>query len=399
MKKISFSFILLCALSAKVYAQEKRTFKFDKNEVVYYFFSYMTPGFTKFPNHQAKFIIITEENSLEEVFKSNQILNDVLAKKDETVYYYLKLPELNGEKQYSKFLKDFVLDSYNMDFFNRNMVSIDFRNGFVPFGCDILDELSMYFSKIIVSENQNLLSCGKKFIVSGDDTNSDLKTSVRYEPITIKQSQQRREQNKMIRQLQNWEHNYFISLSSGHHVLDDSYRTSFDEETLVDINDVSSMWHITSGYMFTNKIGGLVSIGLMTSQEQTTNSNGISITGTGNGVGILKLGIGARYIYFTNKRWSIYNDVQGGWLSARAKGGSGSVTISNGNFSSTKNITEKTEKTNYLGIELGVNHRLGGMVYLTSNLQYTISNFKNDIGSISGFTGYTINVGIGFSFK
>jgi len=78
---------------------------------------------------------------------------------------------------------------------------------------------------------------------------------------------------------------------------------------------------------------------------------------------------------------------------------SGSFTISNGNINNTRNITEKREKSNYLNFELGANYRLGNVIFLTSNFQYTISNFKNDIGSVSGFGGYTINLGIGFSFK
>ena len=60
---------------------------------------------------------------------------------------------------------------------------------------------------------------------------------------------------------------------------------------------------------------------------------------------------------------------------------------------------ERTEKSKYLNLSLGANYRLGRTVFLTSNFQYSISNFENNIGSVSGFTGYTINLGVGFSFK
>jgi hypothetical protein len=51
-----------------------------------------------------------------------------------------------------------------------------------------------------------------------------------------------------------------------------------------------------------------------------------------------------------------------------------------------------------LNLSLGANYRLGRTVFLTSNFQYSITNFENNIGSVSGFTGYSINLGVGFSF-
>jgi hypothetical protein len=61
-------------------------------------------------------------------------------------------------------------------------------------------------------------------------------------------------------------------------------------------------------------------------------------------------------------------------------------------------VSESSEANNYLGFSIGAIHRLGKVVFLESNLEYTSSSFENNIGSISGFTGYTINLGIGFSF-
>ena len=146
-----------------------------------------------------------------------------------------------------------------------------------------------------------------------------------------------------------------------------------------------------------------MNLGLMKSREQSTgssgNSNHIVISGSGNGFGITQFGIGARYIPFTHKHWSFYTDLHGGFLNAQAKGGYGNVTFTNGATSSTREISEKSERSNYLGFALGANYRLGGLVYLMGNFQYTVSNFENDIGSISGFTGYAVNLGIGFSFK
>lgn len=394
MRNILFSFIMLCIVTVTAYGQEPRTFKFNNNEIVYYLFSNMSPSFMKFPNHKAKFIVVDEQNSLLEASVTNKIRDEKLARKDEILYYYLKLPKLKNQKQYVTFLKEFITDTYNRDFFDKNTTSIHFNNSEVPFGCNSLDELNVHLSKIVVTESNSLLDCNASFVLSADTTNT-LKTSVRYESITIKESEQERKNHQVISQLHNWKHNFFITLTLGNHTIDSNYKTDFDEETFVDISDVNSMWTISSGYMFTNKIGGLLNFSLMTSKEQTSNINGISVSGSGNGVGIFKFGIGARYIAFAKKNWSIYGDFQGGWLNVRAEGGTGSGTI----FGVTRDITEKTERSNYLSFVLGANYRLGKTMYLTSNFDYTRSNFDTDIGSISGFTGYTINLGVGFSFK
>ncbi len=390
-------------LIPKVYAQEKRTFTFDKNAVVYYFSSSMTTSFTKFPNHKAKIIIVNEQKNLIDFIESHKNHRNITRGKDQTLYYYIKFPRLEDENEYVKFLDEFLNKNYNEDFFDRNTVSIDFKDHKAPFSCKSLDDLNLYLAKIIVKSNDNLLNCNETYVLLKDNQNRKLKTRISYESITIKESQQKRETYKMIKSLDKFKGTYFIALTIGNHSINSKNLTDFDEETLVDINEVHSIWHLTSGYMFTNKIGGVLDLGLLYTKEESrntdSNSNVFSINGSGNGVGVLKFGIGARYISFAKKRWSIYSDIKGGILTARAEGGTGSFTIFNGSISNTRDIKKKREKSNYLNFELGVNYRLGNLIFLTSNFQYTISNFKNDIGSVSGFGGYTINLGIGFSFK
>lgn len=395
MRNILFLLIMICNDMASAYGQEQRIFKFNNNEFVYYLFSNMTPNIAKFPNHKAKFVIINDINSPIEAFAENKIFDKDIGNKDETLYYYLLIPKLKDEKQYVKFLKKIIEDTYKMDFFDRNITSLNFQNNDAPIGCEVLIKLNEYFSEIVVSEDNSLLKCGNNLISLEGESKTKMKTTIRYEPITIKESVRERKNYELTKRLHNWKHNFFITLTLGHLSIDNSYRTSFDEETFVDINEVNSMWNISSGYMFTNKIGGLINFSLMTSKEQNSNFNGTSVSGSGNGVGVFKLGVGIRYIAFAKKKWSIYGDVQGGILNVRAEGGTGSGTI----FGVTRDITGNTERSNYLSFVLGANYRLGKTMYLTSNFEYTRSNFDNDIGSISGFTGYTISLGVGFSFK
>ena len=150
--------------------------------------------------------------------------------------------------------------------------------------------------------------------------------------------------------------------------------------------------------MFSQKIGGFLNVGLLFEKEQGISRSGSSISVTGKGAGVVKIGLGVKYIPFTKDRWSLYTDLAGGYLRAKAGGGSGSVSISNGGLNNSINRVEKTEKSKYFNLSLGANYRLGRTLFLTSNFQYSITNFENNIGSVSGFTGYSINLGVGFSF-
>ena len=82
--------------------------------------------------------------------------------------------------------------------------------------------------------------------------------------------------------------------------------------------------------MFSQKFGGFLNVCLLVEKDQDISRSGSSISVTGNGAGIVKIGLGVKYIPFTKDRWSLYTDLAGGYLRAKADGGSGSVSISNG---------------------------------------------------------------------
>ena len=381
---ILFSLVVITS-----YGQEKRNYTFNKQIIEYYMFSNMTPSLTKFPNHKAKFIVVNTNSDLYEYSKSNKIEDAKEGIEDKTLYYYLKLPKLSGEKRYLEFFEKFIKENYRKDFFDRNTVSLKFSNGKVPFNCESLDYLNTFLSKVILEENSELLQCNKAFAMSSKGEKPNLKTSIKYEPISYKASEQKRKYFENLSQLKNWHKTFFLDISLGQNFIDSAYKTSFDEETLVDISETKSIWQFNIGYMFSNKFGGLLDFGFMSAKEQDINFS--TLSGKGSGFGVVKLGLGVRYVPYIKKNWSIYSDLKGGILNVKAAGGTGGFI---GGF----NAAEKDEASNYLGVSIGAINRLGKVVFLKSNLEYTSSKFENNIGSISGFTGYTINLGIGFSF-
>lgn len=391
------SLIIFIHVSGITYGQEKRVLNFNSEEVPYYRSLNFNYGVSILPNLSAKIVIVNNQESLLSASESIKIPKNKIAQKDYLLYYYLKLPKLESEKEYLDFLKAFIEENYNRDFFNRNTISIDFKKDTIPFSCESLDDLNTFLAQIIVPQKSNLLNCDRSFISLNNNRKEKLKTTITYESIRfISEAEKLREDYKFLKSLSQWENTYFLSIKLGRHEHSKKQRTAFDEETLVDFSNLKTIWNIEAGYMFSQKIGGFLNVGFLFDTEQEIDRNLSVISVTGSGAGIVKIGLGVKYIPYTKDRWSLYSDLSMGSLRAIAGGGSGRINTSNGYNSISTN--KKTEKNRYLGLSLGANFRLARFVFLTSNIQYSISNFENNIGSVSGFTGYSINLGVGFSF-
>lgn len=403
-KKI-IALIIFFQFGIQLFGQEKRLITFKNKEVIYYVTNNLQNNKLRLPNLKANIILLKENDSLSDYVSKIEIEQKITKyPSDFAIFYYLKAPSVKDEKTYVKFLKAFVKETFNTDFYNRNKLTLNIKSNDTFLNCDALEDLNAYISKIIVSEQSDLLKCNCEFVVLDDSSNVNLKTAVQYETTTIKESDLKRKKHKLYKSLDQWKNTFFFSITLEHHEISKNHKTDFDQETLIDFSSLNTMWNLNAGYMFSQKLGGYLNVGILThkdeeSQNVTNTNSGVTVSGGGSGAGVLKLGMGVKFIPFAKERWSLSSNFSAGLLNAQAGGGSGRVTISNGHVTSTINKVEKKEQSTYLDVSLGANYRLGGTVYLTSNFQYTISKFKNNIGSVSGFTGYSINLGLGFSFK
>ncbi len=71
-----------------------------------------------------------------------------------------------------------------------------------------------------------------------------------------------------MKSLSQWSNAYFVSVKVGHQEISKKQRIAFDEETLVDFSDLKTTWNIDAGYMFSQKIGGFLNVGLLFEKEQ-----------------------------------------------------------------------------------------------------------------------------------
>ena len=117
--KFIIPLIVFINVTGITYGQEKRVFNFSSEEVVTYYLSInFKYGYSILPNLNAKIVIVNNEESLLSASESIKIPENKIAQKDYLLYYYLKLPKLKTEKEYLDFLKAFIENNYNRDFFS-----------------------------------------------------------------------------------------------------------------------------------------------------------------------------------------------------------------------------------------------------------------------------------------
>lgn len=402
-------FILLFLIFGNSYGQESRLFEYNQTQVEY--ITYFNTLNKVTPNLNANIILVDDTTDLKESFEEDSIKNSIVEmSSDFGVYYYIKIPKENLENNYINFLKAFVFKSHSLDYFDRNKTHLYLKSNDISFSCDSLKKVNEVFATLWISDNSPMMICDNYFICDIAKNENlkvkkrNLKTTVNYNRLNLTEITKKKEKKDLKKELKEWKHNFFIALKIGNQQISNKFKTSFDQETLIDFSELNTFWSIQFGYMFTNHFGGLINFGLIYKKEESSKNfqntyDGAIISGSGSAAGLFKTGLGFRYVPFIKNEWSIYTDAAGGFINAKAGGGSGDVTISYGNVTSTIEKVEKSEKAKYIDFSIGTNYRLGNVVYLNGNFQYSFSKFDNPIGSISGHTGLTINIGLGFTFK
>lgn len=390
-----------------MYGQEKRILTLENTTTEIYVYSNISAPIS---NISAHFIILPDSISVENGFQKDNVKNEkVEFATDYSLFYYLKIPQnIQNEKEISLFLENIVQETFTYDFFNRNKVHLYLKDQNITLNCNHLDQLHQYFSSIWISKSNPVFECNKSFI--GDMDNKNLrakkrnsKTAVSYESVTTNKAQEVKENKEFINSLDKLDKKVQLTFSVGHNTILKKYRAEFDQETLIDFSQINTIWNINTCYTFAKKWGALVNFSFLykkesTNQEYKSTYNGVIISGNGSGAGMFKLGFGLRFIPYNYKRWSVTTDLSYGILNAKAGGGSGNITIYSGGTYSNIDRVEKEEKTKYTDITINTNYKLGKVVFLYGGFNYSFSKFDNEIGSVKGFTGYTISLGLGFNF-
>jgi len=283
-------------------------------------------------------------------------------------------------------------------FHDRNRVYLSIRETF-----DLNEEkkldinLSKFAGVWVTSDTYNSYEGYKENIYpfeSIDPYNLDLnsKSYTSYELVTIKEMEALQEFKKRNDSYLETKGKHLITLTNGFFQVSKSRAVAFDEETMVDLSNYNSLWTLSYEYMISERLGLGLTFGLIAKKDG-------SINGGMSGGAITKLGISTRFLAYKTSRFHLYPGISLGSLSATIGGGSvGFASTPVGTSLSIDQSGKLNQKSIFMEFRIGVDYRLAKNIFLTGSVQHSQSNFEDNFGSISGFSGSGINLGLGFVF-
>jgi len=404
--KNTIPLFLLIFITQILLGQTNRNFKFKERDIAYTAYSNYKGHLDNLPGMNVAIIMGKPEENTQELFK-NDTLNKVEGKSmiDFTWFYYLPFQNLS-ENQVYDFLKNFIEQNFENDSFDRNRIFLYWPSK-NPLSCEKIKELNTIISGICVAEDNTMLQCNENVFPAKSITKIKKRntlTSLKYEIPTSVDIEKIKESKNALQLSSNWKKLMFIDITYGQQYIDQNHFASFDKESGIDFSKINTFWNITTGYYINNRFGLSANFGLIRQavekgiDEISEGADGsITVEGSGKGAGLYRLGIGVRMIVFSKNRFSTYFEALTGSLTAKAGSKSQSATIGGiGNSYGQSNIS--SQHALFLTCITAMNYRLNKTLFLTTNIQYTFSEFDQPIGSISGFTGFSFNFGIGFSF-
>lgn len=173
-----------------------------------------------------------------------------------------------------------------------------------------------------------------------------------------------------------------------------------DTITFADFNDSRSVFGLQLGRFMSSRFHLELAMEILVLpreqeiQNVQFNSGGIDVEAQGNGGAMLNWGIRSKY-YFVghDKLTRPYVSALVGVLNAKAVGGEGGFSSTQGQFN---NMNEITERYGYLQTTLGITHRVSPASMFNFNMGYTIANRSDPIGGITSPGGFTTNVSLLF---
>lgn len=331
--------------------------------------------------------------------------------KDYACFYYLQYNGFFKDTAVAPFLSAFISYCYKEDYIDRNSVHFVWNNNKDTFPCQLFNEPKEGISSVSVLTESTPISCDSILLAPRSaeniwQTGHTAKTTVTYTVPGVLEMEEK--ENEKLRNIITAGYrlkkgNIFFQFTGGSHHIGNEYRTAFDTNTLVDFTKYKTLWNLTAGYYFTNQLFANADLAFIYSGKQKNidgidwdNGNGITIRGTGYAGAMIRYGLGIGWLPYTKNRLDIVLNIEAGRLRAIAGGGDATRTIGGGGSNYT-NIVKEKEKSIYYNIKAGILYRLGNTFYVTSNFQYAVSTFKQPIGSVTAFTGWSYNSGIGFS--
>lgn len=411
------TFLLLFFLNLNgVFAQKtdehtenlSRIFVYNGQKMPYLAASNRISADLSLPGMKVCIIVGEPGQTAETVFRDDRLRSVRFSNMGEyACFYYLPYSNLLGEQEIKGFIKQFIEFNYNLDHFNKNKVFLIWKNKTVDLTEETANTIHQEVAAIGVYSTKHYRLDNTLFFAIDDESISFLTdtyhSSVSYDILSMPEIEDKKQQ-RYTNGLGILKKTVFLKITFGQNNIGNPNRTDYDLGTLMDFSEHKLIWNIQTGYYITDRLAPFVNLGIIYAGKSKSissvdfNGDNIVVNGSGSGGGMIRYGMGFRLTPYKRDRFSTFADLMYGGVKVIAAGGSGTVTVGSGN---TTEITTHKESSHFYSLSGGINCRLSSLFYITSNLAYDISPLKQPIGSITSFTGLSINAGLGFmlSFK
>lgn len=364
-----------------------------------------------FPGMKAFIIIVNSGNTLDTIYENDKLRKiPIGGMNDYACFYYIKAADWLNNETLKQFLEDFTKWCYETDYINRNEVHLVWQGSSNKIDCNIFSDLGEITGSVHILSDKLNSDCNTYVANTANEVwqkSQSGKTSVQYEVLDMKEMRQLQNENQqkaIYKSIKKSKGDIFLQITIGSHHIGSQYKTEFDKNTLVDFTNHKTLWNLRAGYYFSNRLYSNVDVALIYSgkQENIDNINwddpgGITVNGSGYAGAMIRCGLGLGFVAYTHSRLSINTGIDSGIINAIAGGGTANRTIGGGDNDT--DIEKQSQKSIYYNIYAGLNYRIGKSFSLNSNLQYNISAFKQPIGSVSAFTGISVNLGLGITIS
>ncbi len=399
MRSPIIALLLVCFFPCKAFAQETAEAIIGRDTLSY---RYHTSLNTPLPNRPLQ-LVISSGSSVAPPKPYMETLNSPRLYDD----WHQVFLHVSGEMEPGQ-IRDFLDEIYYDYFFDKNRIHVFLPEGlpegdpeaarvYLDFAASLWLPADTFAAESLDSER--VFTIGRGGL---EDVEESRKNPEITDVLTLREMRKLQEERQNYRSFRSLERVQMLSLSSGYYQVYGAHAAAFDEETLVDMAEIRALWTLSYSLMKTDKWGLVGELGFMGKRDATSETAqttfGTTISGEGSGAGILKIGLGPRWVPYGRQRFHLYADLIGGVLNARIAGGTGNVAITGGGFSNNTRMVDKNQTSLYLDARVGATYRLGKRWMLLGNLQLTLSDFSEDMGSVSGMGGSGFNLGLGFVF-
>jgi hypothetical protein len=404
------SLLFISGLSGQV----TRSFQYEGKTIPYLAQNNRMDNVFSQPGFQVFILIADSLQSLDALYAGDSMrLVKPTGMRDYTCFYYLPYC-LIGDGQGYRMIDSFIQSIYYKDFIDRNRIFLIPGAQATIRICKATSQISAFEIGIYVRTDTARNSCAASFYPAESSMEIWLHSKNIRDGVPEKYSipgfaemertSDRRKRLERQIEARHFNKKVFVTAAAGPQFVGARQQVAFDTTTLVDFTDYKTVWSFYSGYHLHDRLAAFAGFSFLYSgkRKQIDNidwddPNGIKISGSGKAAAMYRYGAGFRLVPFSHAKSCIILDVFGGRQKAVAGGGTATRIIGGG--SNTNEITRQEQTGHFITVSGGGVYLFNPVFGLNANLIYNHAPLDAPVGSVSGFSGLSFNLGLSVYFN